>query len=81
MYSQAVRQGSQYMRPSLQMRISITDWQRQQNFSHSQALSGCSHCAHLYRAGPVPVLMQRTVTQESEGGNVTEVMAPAARNC
>jgi hypothetical protein len=75
LYSQAVRQGSQYMRPSLQMRISITDWQRQQNFSHSHALSGCSHCAHLYRAGPVPVLMKITVAQETHGWNVTEVTA------
>lgn len=45
LYSQAVRQGSQYIRPSEQMRTSKTPWQRQQNFSQSQLSSGFSHCA------------------------------------
>jgi hypothetical protein len=57
LYSQAVRHGSQYIRPSSQMRISRTDWQRTQNFSHWQEFSGCSHCAHLNFAWLVLVLM------------------------
>jgi hypothetical protein len=35
LWSQALRQGSQYMRPSSQMRMSSCDWHRQQNLSHS----------------------------------------------
>lgn len=58
LYSQAVRQASQYMRPSPQRRMSITAWQRQQNFSHSHEPSGWSHWAQRYLAELVPVLMK-----------------------
>jgi len=45
------------MSPSVQRRTSITDWHKQQYFSHWQLLSDCSHCAQRYLAVPVPVLM------------------------
>jgi hypothetical protein len=45
LYSQAVRQASQYIKPSVQRRTSSTDWQSTQNFSHQQLASTRSHCA------------------------------------
>jgi hypothetical protein len=40
------------------IRTSMTDWQRQQNFSHWQLSSDCSHWAQRILAGPVPVLIE-----------------------
>ena len=45
LYSQAVRQASQYSRPSVQRRTSSWDWHSTQNFSHQQRASDCSHWA------------------------------------
>ena len=39
------------------MRTSIVVWQRQQNLSHSQLVSGISHWAHLNLAWLVPADM------------------------
>ncbi|MBZ5546487.1 MAG: hypothetical protein LAO22_00800 [Acidobacteriia bacterium] len=52
LYSQAVRHASQYIRPSVQSRTSVCDWQKTQNFSHQHLASGCSHWAQTIRLRP-----------------------------
>ena len=52
LYSQASRQASQYMSPSVQRRTSSWDWQYTQNLSHEQLSSGRSHWAQTMRLTP-----------------------------
>jgi hypothetical protein len=54
--------------------MSITDWQRQQYFSHWQLSSGCSHWAQRYLAGLAPVLMELMLARAGKRSKMTLVI-------
>ena len=57
LYSQALRQASQYIRPCFANADVHRGLAKAAELSHSQELSGISHWAQRYLAGPVPVLI------------------------
>jgi hypothetical protein len=58
----------------VQSRTSMTDWHKQQYFSHSHSASIFSHCMQRCFAVPVPVLMKLGYRPRAGRWNVTEVI-------